>query len=294
MKRLVGYTIGILGGDNREWVMMECLLKEGAKLKVLGDPGGELTDLVEIVSSLDELIEDVRVIVGPMSGTNPEGMIKARFVDQPIYLDENFFRLLGPNLPILIGMTNAQVRGLAEKANIPLELIALREDVAILNAIPTAEGAIQIAMEELPITIHGSKTLVMGLGKCGIPLAWRLRALGSDVYGVTRSSAAVAKAQDLGINPISYDKLDQYLPEFDAIFNLVPAMVLPEERVRLIRQDALIIDLASAPGGIDFEAAEKYGVKALLSLGLPGKVAHKTSGQILGRIVPEMILEVCQ
>lgn len=293
MKRLVGYTIGILGGDNRERVMMECLLTEGAQLKVLGDPGDELTSQVEIVSSLDDLIEDVRVIIGPMSGTNPDGMIKARFVDHPIYLNEKFFQLVGPDLPVLIGMTNSHVVALAKKANVLLELIALREDVAILNAIPTAEGAIQIAMEELPITIHGSKSLVMGLGKCGIPLAWRLRALGSDVYGVTRSSEAVAKAQDLGIHAISYDELDQYLSEFDIVFNLVPAMVLPEERIRLIRQDALIVDLASAPGGTDFEVAEKYGVKALLALGLPGKVAYKTSGQILGRILPEMILEIC-
>ncbi|AZR72415.1 hypothetical protein BBF96_02800 [Anoxybacter fermentans] len=292
MKKLTGYRIGILGGDERERVMMNCLIEKGAKLKVLGDPGGELSEKIQVVSTVEELVKDVHVLIAPMSGTDAEGMIKARFIDEPIYMDEDFFALVGSEIPVLIGMTNEKVKSLAKAANVNLQLIATREDVGILNAIPTAEGAIQIAMEELPITIHGSKSLVMGLGKCGLTLAWRLRALGSEVYGVTRSPEGIAKARDLGIHIISYDELAKYLPEFDLIYNTAPAMVLPEERIRLIRKDALIIDLASAPGGTDFEAAKKYGIKALLALGLPGKVAPKTAGLILCRVVTEMILDV--
>ncbi len=291
MNKLMGYTIGILGGGQRERVMMECLLEEGARLKVLGDPGGKLSASVTIVSTVSELLENVHALVGPMSGTDAQGMIKARYVDDPIYLDTEFFSQISEKIPVLIGMTTAQVLEKARNAGVSLELIAAREDVGILNAIPTAEGVIQIAMEELPITIHNSKSLVIGLGKCGYTLAWRLRALGSEVYGVTRSSDAIAKAQDLGIHTISYEELADYLPKFDLICNTVPAMILFAERIELIRKDALIIDLASAPGGTDFAAAKQNGIKALLSLGLPGKVAPVTSGRILGRIVPEMILE---
>ncbi|MCK4260528.1 MAG: dipicolinate synthase subunit DpsA [Halanaerobiales bacterium] len=291
MKRLTGYSVGILGGDKRESVMMECLLQEGAELKVLGDPGGNLTDQVQVVLKLEDLIKDVDVIVAPMSGTDAQGMIKARFINEPIYLDENFFTLVDKNVPVLIGMANTKVRSRAKEARVKLHLIGKREDVAILNAIPTAEGAIQVAMEELQITIHGCKSLVMGLGKCGLSLAWRLRALGSETYGVTRSKEAIAKAQDLGIHTLTYDEMEDCLLEFDLIYNTVPAMVLPEDRLRLLRRDTLIIDLASAPGGTDFEVAKKFNIRALLSLGLPGKVAPQTSGLILGRIVPEMILK---
>ena len=292
MKKLAGYTIGILGGDKRERVMMESLIEAGAQLRVLGDPTGELAKKVEIVNSLEELVEDIDALVAPMSGTDTEGMIKARFIDQPTYLDKIFFNLVDEGTPLLIGMANDKVKSLAEEANVKLQMIAVREDVGVLNAIPTAEGTLQIAMEEMAITIHGCKSLVMGLGKCGLTLGWRLRALGSETYGVTRSSDAIAKAKDLGINTLTYEELDNYLGQFDLIVNTVPAMILPEDRIKELKSDALIIDLASAPGGTDFDAADKYGIRALLALGLPGKVAPRTAGLILGNVVPEMILEV--
>lgn len=291
MKKMSGYIIGILGGDERERVMIECLLSEGAQIKVLGDPGGKLSNQVQIVQSISEVITGVHAIVAPMSGTDAEGKVKARFVEAPVLMDGAFFAMIPPAVPVLIGMANEKVRADAAAAGVDLQLIATREDVGILNAIPTAEGAIQIAMEELPITIHGSTALVMGLGKCGLTLAWRLRALGSEVYGCTRASDAIAKADDLGIHTISYEELPLYLPKFDVIFNSAPSMVLPEERLRHLKEDALIIDLASAPGGVDFEAARQLGIKAMLCLGLPGKVAPRTAGQILGRVVPEMVLE---
>lgn len=291
MKKLSGYIVGILGGDERERVMMECLLNEGAQLKVLGDPGEKLSNQVQIVQTIKDVITDVQAIVGPMSGTDAQGMIKARFVQDPIALDEGFFAMIPAGVPVLIGMTNDKVRALAQAAGVTMQLIATREDVGILNAIPTAEGAIQVAMEELPITIHGTTSLVMGLGKCGLTLAWRLRALGSKVYGVTRASDAIAKAQDLGIHVLSYEDLPEYLPTFDIIYNSVPSMVLPAERLRYVKEDVLIIDLASAPGGVDFETAKQMGIKAMHCLGLPGKVAPRTAGRILGRVVPEMILE---
>lgn len=291
MKKLAGYTIGILGGDERERVMIDCLLIEGAHVKVLGNPGEKLLNRIEMVDTIESLVQGSDVLIAPMSGTDANGMIKARFTEKAICLDESFFNLV-QGKPVLIGMTNDKVKGLARAAGVNLQLMATREDVAILNAIPTAEGAIQIAMEELPITVHGSKSLVMGLGKCGLTLAWRLRALGSTVYGVTRSSEAIAKARDLGIITITYEELSEYLPAFDLIYNTVPAMVLREAEIELLREDTLIIDLASAPGGVDFEAAQTHGIKAMLCLGLPGKVAPHTSGKILGQVVPEIILEI--
>ena len=288
MAKLTGLKIGILGGDERERVMMECLLALGASLKVFGNPGQKFINRVHMSEYIEEVVRGVDVLVAPMSGTDAAGIIKARYTEQPLCLDENFFRMV-QGTPVLIGMTNEKVKALAAAAGVPLHLIAIREDVGILNAIPTAEGAIQIAMEEMPITIHGTTSLVMGLGKCGLTLAWRLRALGSTVYGVTRSSEAIAKAHDLGIITISYEDLPQYLPKFDLIYNSVPALVLKEADLRLVNEETLIIDLASAPGGVDFEAAKRLGIKAMLCLGLPGKVAPRTAGLILGQVVPEMI-----
>lgn len=291
MKQLNGLKIGILGGDEREKVMIEYLIAAGARLKVLGDPGRNLSHKVEKVFTLKELIKDVQTVIAPMSGTDLSGGLKARFVEEPIYLDNDFFALIPKTVPVLIGNTSEKVKLVAKNAGVKLILIAKREDIGILNAIPTAEGTIQIAMEKLPITIHGSKSLILGLGKCGITLAWRLRALGSETFGVTRSPEAIAKAKDLGIHILSYENLMDYLHQFDLICNTVPALVLFEDRIKLMKPETLIIDLASAPGGTDFVAAEKYGIDALLALGLPGKVAPKTAGKILGKIIPQVITE---
>jgi dipicolinate synthase subunit A len=82
---------------------------------------------------------------------------------------------------------------------------------------------------------------------------------------------------------------DQALREADCIFNTVPSMVLPRERLMLLRPGTLVIDLASSPGGVDFEAAKQLGLEAILALGLPGKVAPVSAGRILARHIPALI-----
>lgn len=57
-----------------------------------------------------------------------------------------------------------------------------------------------------------------------------------------------------------------------------------------VSKDAVIIDIASIPGGTDFEYAELLGIKAQLAPGLPGMVAPKSAGKILAQIYPQLIL----
>ena len=52
-----------------------------------------------------------------------------------------------------------------------------------------------------------------------------------------------------------------------------------------VRKDALLIDLASKPGGVDFAAAKNAGIKTLWALGLPGKVFPVSAGSILADTV---------
>lgn len=37
----------------------------------------------------------------------------------------------------------------------------------VANAVPTAEGAVQVAMEELPFTLHSARVLILGFGRVG-------------------------------------------------------------------------------------------------------------------------------
>jgi dipicolinate synthase subunit A len=226
-----------------------------------------------------------------MPGTDANGVVRAIYAQEQLILNEGILSRLQPGTPLFIGVAKPYLRELIKKHSLRLIEIAELDDVAILNSIPTAEGAIQIAMEELPITIHGSKALVVGFGRCGITLARTLKALGSDVFVAARKPADLARCVESGYKPVKYSELPKVLPEIQVIFNTVPHLVLDSSRIALLGKECLIVDIAAAPGGTDFPAAQKAGIKAILAPGLPGKVAPKTAGKILADVYPGLILQ---
>ena len=147
------------------------------------------------------------------------------------------------------------------------------------NAVPTAEGAIQIAMEELPITIHGARALVIGYGRLGRALSQRLAGLGAKVSVAARKFADLAWAESCGYGIEHTGQLEGWLCCYDLVVNTVPARILSEEDLEDLRPGCLVIDLASKPGGVDLEAAARLGVKVIWALSLPGKVAPVTAGK---------------
>lgn len=120
------------------------------------------------------------------------------------------------------------------------------------NAIPTAEGAIEIAISETPITIHGSKSLVLGYGKIGKILTKDLYGLGAETFAAARKHADLAMIEGHGYEPLPFTSLKNRIHEFDIIFNTVPSLILGGEVLKNVRKDALVIDLASKPGGAGF------------------------------------------
>lgn len=163
-----------------------------------------------------------------------------------------------------------------------------REELSLLNAIPTAEGAVQIAMEELPVTLSGLKILIVGMGRIGTALAEILKGFGADITVAVRNARGSAKAKITGIKSCSTSAMDT---DYALVFNTVPAMIFDRELLSRFGENTLFIDLASKPGGIDFEAASELGIKAIWALGLPGKTAPITSGEIIADTVSGILSE---
>ena len=157
------------------------------------------------------------------------------------------------------------------------------DEFSIANAVPTAEGAIEIAMHETPMTLDGSTALVIGYGRIGKVLARLLASLGVKVTASARKAADLAWIRASGYTAVETGKLLEVLygRKFDIIFNTVPRTVLGEEALKIIGKGTLIIDLASKPGGVDIKAADKMGMSVIWALSLPGKVAPVTSGRII-------------
>ncbi|MBP3747858.1 MAG: dipicolinate synthase subunit A [Ruminococcus sp.] len=163
-----------------------------------------------------------------------------------------------------------------------------REELSLKNAVPTAEGAVQIALEELPVTINGLRVLIVGLGRIGTALAAVLKGFGADVTAAVRSERGAAKARIAGIRHISSLNIDG---SYDLVFNTVPELIFDRGSLTQFSGSTLFIDLASKPGGIDFEAARELGIKAVWALGLPGKTAPVTAGEIIAETVETMLDE---
>ncbi|MBS4024857.1 MAG: dipicolinate synthase subunit DpsA [Clostridia bacterium] len=292
--KLEGIKIAVLGGDDRELTLIPRLVALGAKVKVAGFPLLPELSGTTVMTSLEATVNEIDVIILPMPGTDQHGNIRAIYADEKLVMTESVFKQIPQGTPIIVGVAKKFLKDLANKYKVKLLEIAEIDEVAILNAIPTAEGAIQLAMEQTDFTIHNSTAHVLGFGRVGFTMARVLAALGAKVTIVVRKKADVARGFELGYHVCNYQEISEEIGKADLIFNTVPAMVLPKDLLAKIKKRALIIDLASQPGGTDFPAAEKLGIKAILAPGLPGKVAPKTAGEILAKVIPGLILENLQ
>ncbi|MBE5041241.1 hypothetical protein [Ructibacterium gallinarum] len=91
---------------------------------------------------------------------------------------------------------------------------------------------------------------------------------------------------------ISISSLPSYMERFNIIFNTIPAMILDFKLLSKVQENSLIIDLASRPGGVDFETARNLGRKVIWALSLPGKVAPDTAGDIMKETIVNILEEL--
>lgn len=292
LARLKGLSVAMLGGDAREVILAESLVEAGVHLKVAGlpVPAGSGRH-IDICADIPEAIAGVKAVILPVPGINEHGHVYAAHTSQPMVLSEEVLSCLPAGTPVLVGVAKKYLREIAGKCRLRLIEIMEMDQVAILNSIPSAEGAVQLAMENSPITIHGSMSFVIGFGRTGKTLAGMLRALKSNVTVVARNAAQRARAVEMGLGAVDFPVFRLRAGEADFLYNSVPAMVIDKEVLSVLSPEALIIDLASPPGGTDFEAAGRLSRKAILAPGLPGKVAPKTAGKILAGVVPQILAE---
>lgn len=291
---LDGLTVLMVGGDQRELILMQSLTGCGARVVAAGFLNLPAHPLIEAVRDLPHALAKAHAVIAPMSSTDVHGRITA--VSDPtmeLVLDSDFFSRMRRDAPFFIGIARPVIRSLCREAGIRVIEMAEVDEIATLNSIPTAEGAIQRAMEELQITIHGSQAAVIGFGRCGVTLTRMLLGLGARTTVIARNPAQLARAYEMGACIAPWEQAEVVLARAQVIFNTVPAPVLSRSILERLDRGCLIIDIASAPGGTDFEAARALGIRAYLELGLPGKVAPQTAGEILGRCIPPMIRDLC-
>jgi len=165
------------------------------------------------------------------------------------------------------------------------------EELQIGNALLTAEGAVGIALCEMPITLSGANCFVVGYGRIGKILALKLQLLGANVTVGARKPTDLAFAKAYGYETLCIQDgiPSNRLPQFDVIFNTVPVRLFDGNVLKAMNKRALYIELASFPYGIDPEKAVAHEIRLIQAGGLPGKYAPISAGQILAENVVRIL-----
>lgn len=266
-------NIWVVGGDRRQRALASLLRENGQEVHTvaLGETGDGESWLG---------MERAECVILPLPAAGGEGTLNAPFSGETHRIPDILDGMKAGQL-LCAGMADEALRTAAAERGILLRDYFAREELAVLNAVPTAEGAIQIAMEKLPVTIHGAEVLVIGFGRIGQALSLRLRGLEADVTVCARRAESRALAAGMGLRPADMAGMGERLGRCALVVNTVPAPVLGEREVRRMGAETVVIDLASPPGGVVREAAAALGPRYIWARGLPGKVAPVTAGRYI-------------
>lgn len=274
-------NISMIGGDLRNIKLAELLKNDGLKISVFGIDEGSILkeDKIKKYSSIEELLYNENIIIMPVPFSKDNVYLNAPYSKKGIKINEAIKKI--KDKTIITGAIKDEYSSILEKNNTKVIDLMKEEDLTILNTIPTAEGALQIAMEETKKTIFNSNVLVLGFGRVGKTVADRFKAIGAKVYCEARKEKDISWIKTFGYGFLSLDDLDNKICKFDIIINTIPSIIIRKEQIENIKKECLIIDLASAPGGIDKNAIENTNIKCITALGLPGKVAPITSAEFI-------------
>ena len=259
--------IVILGGDKRQKYLCENLKNQGY-----------ITEHITSGEGIKTKIENSDIIILPLPATKDKITVFNTFSDNKIYLSD------------LKEFTNRQLiltcnYDFCEKNCIDYNK---SEGFAIKNAIPTAEGAIALAVANSENMLFGSECLIIGFGRIGKILSFYLKSLGAKVTVSARKETDLNFIYSFGMNPIKTAEINKDAHKYDFVFNTVNSPVINDEFLIKTKPDALLVELASLPGGIS-GSKEKASCSIINAQGLPGKFSPKAAAKILTETVLEIL-----
>ena len=283
--------VSFIGGDRRQQIAASLMQDMGFSVTTYGIfPPQEEYQNGFIAASLPAALRQSKYIVLPVPYRNKEGYVPCiSEVVSPSW--QEVYDGIERGSTLIMGLSDPDLYASCAKKDIRIRDFIEEGLYAEWNCIPTAEGALRILMQEMPITIHESHMLVTGYGRITKRLAANLRDLGCYVSIAARNPAARKAARASGIMAYSIDELPHAVKGQDAILNTVPAVLIDTDIIAHIANDTLLIELASAPWGIDFAAAAVAGLRVINAPGLPGKEAPVTSGRVLAKTFANFIQE---
>lgn len=280
----------VVGGDLRQAHLAQLLARDGHTVCTYALEQGAHAAPDAQVQTTPACIDRADCVIFPLPVCSAPGKLTAPLSGQEHPLSP-ISALLAPAQIICGGRFDTETLAVFSQQGLSVHDYFAREELTVANAVPTAEGALQIAMEELPITIHNARVLVIGFGRVGKLTAHRFAALGAHVTVAARSWTQLSWAQTMGFSTRHTGEPAGILTGYDLVINTAPAQILGCEELAGLKDDGLIIDLASKPGGVDMEAAARLGRRVIWALSLPGKVAPVTAGACIRDTIYHILRE---
>ena len=258
----------IIGGDSRQKYLAELLWRDGHRVCTYALERAELPPQIPKAGCIQGCVYGADCVVLP-TPAEAGGLLFTPLSAEQLRCEELVAalwqgqRLFGGRLGDALCLS-------ALRQGLSVEDLTRRQDFAVFNAAVTAEGAICVLMENCDTTLWRSRIL-----------ARRLLALGAEVCVAARRADARAEASALGAESCEFAALAERIGSFEGIVNTVPARVLDDAVLCSAAEGALLLELASAPGGFEKTLAENIGLRVLSAPGLPGRYAPRRAAEIL-------------
>ena len=271
-------AIGMLGGDKREQEIARLAAATGAQVRAHGFPWPE--GGIAGVRHLDDpaaVLAGAQFALFPIPGIAANGALFAPAAPSPIIPTREMLAGMAAPAHIILGWADKNLKAHADALGIAIHEYEWDRALMLRRTPAIIEGLLRIVIENTAITIHGATVCVVGQGTIGAVLARYLVALGAHTHVVARNPEQRAAAFVAGATPHTLDELPALAPRLDMLFSTVPSRVVGADILERLPKSALLVDLAAPPGGIDFEAAKRLGLKAIWGRGL-GSRAPVTVG----------------
>lgn len=282
--------IALLGGDARQVTAADRLLKSGYCVSFFAGACVEGLSL-DSASSLEDSLSGTNAVLLPLPTSTDGVHLNAPFYEgKAIELLEVIKKM--PPTALLIGGKIPEVMAKeAEKLGIQAVDYFGSEAFQIKNAYTTAEAAVYIAMNNMKKNLRGARFAITGYGRISRALTELLLSFGARVRVLARKESDLAWASLAGAEAVKLNEssIRELKNGYDIIFNTAPAYLFFEDFLREMDGETLIVDLASAPGGVDVSAAKRCGAKVLWAASLPGKYAPISAGELIA----DCVCDIC-
>lgn len=282
--------ISVLGGDLRSINLINLLAKDFDIVYTYGLEKAEnlkKSEKVVLCEDLNDLVYNTDILIAPIPFSKNNIDVYMPFSDSKITIQEIIAKMKSKK--IIAGSIKNDVIKMAKDNFIDIIDIMKNESLAILNTIATAEGTIELIISNTDKILQGQKILVLGFGRVGKTLANKLKLLNCDVTCATVNDDESAWIRAYGYISKNVNDIGEDYMKFDVIINTIPSLILKKEKIIFFREDVLLIDLASEPGGVDKEYVKERDIRYIHALALPGKVAPYTSAEFIKEAIYQAI-----